>query len=162
MSTLIDTGLRITECLTIELARVDFDNLAITVKGKASKERVVPMSLDLRKILYFYVHRHRKVRFENPCLFCTSNGTVLTYRNAYRDLDIAFKKIGLDKNDMDGFFHMFRRKFARSYVKNGGDIFYLQHARGHSTLAMTRHYVEIEDSELKEMHQKTSLLSRLR
>jgi integrase/recombinase XerD len=54
--TLIDTGIRINEALNLELARVDFDNLMITVtKGKGKKERIVPMSLDLRKILHRYI-----------------------------------------------------------------------------------------------------------
>ena len=57
---------------------------------------------------------------------------------------------------------MFRRKLARLYVRNRGNIFYLMHAMGQTTLEMTQHYVEVEDAELQEMHQKTSLLSRLR
>jgi integrase/recombinase XerD len=40
ISTLIDTGLRIQECLSIELANVNFDNLLITVSGKGQKQRV--------------------------------------------------------------------------------------------------------------------------
>jgi integrase/recombinase XerD len=68
--TLIDTGIRINEALNIELDRVDFDNLTITVtKGKGKKERIVPMSLDLRKILHRYVTNHRVSKFDSPFLF---------------------------------------------------------------------------------------------
>ena len=70
--TLIDTGIRINEALNLEIARVDFDNLMITVtKGKGKKERIVPMSLDLRKILHRYVANHRNSKFDSPFLFCT-------------------------------------------------------------------------------------------
>lgn len=162
LCTLTDCGLRITECLEIELANVDFNNLLITVMGKGSKERIVPMSIELRKILYRYVQKHRFTQFDSKYLFCTSTGTTLTYRNAYRDLAAVMLSVGVDKNDIDGFFHAFRRKFARSYVKTGGNLFYLQAAMGHATLQMTKHYVEVDSEDLAAAHVKTSLLSRLR
>jgi len=162
VETLADTGLRIQECLSIELAKVNFDNLLITVTGKGQKQRVVPMSLELRKTLFQFIQKHRHTKFTSPYLFCTASGRMLSYRNTYRDVEWIFEKVGLSKSDIDGFFHMFRRKFARSYVKNGGNVLYLQQAMGHSTLEMTKTYVHVEDEELKEMHLKTSLLSRLK
>ncbi|MGH9876138.1 MAG: tyrosine-type recombinase/integrase [Nitrososphaerales archaeon] len=162
--TLIDTGIRINEALNLELARVDFDNLMITVtKGKGKKERIVPMSLDLRKILHRYVTNHRKAKFDSPFLFCTLNGTHLSHRNAMRDFENMLAKVGVSKDNIDHCFHSFRRKFARSYIKNGGNIAYLQHAMGHTTLAMTKHYIgDIPIEDLQMMHQKTSLLGRLK
>lgn len=160
--TLIDTGIRINELLTLEAARVDFNNLLMTIKGKGKKERIVPMSLELRKALHRFYTRHRHTKFESPFFFCTSNGTPMSYRNSYKDLERVFKRVRVDKAKIDGFFHQFRRKFARSYIKNGGNMFYLQHAMGHSTLMMTKHYVEVEDEELKGMHLRTSLLSHLK
>jgi integrase/recombinase XerD len=162
VSILIDCGIRINELLTIEKNRVDFDNLLITVKGKGKKERVVPMSIELRRTLHRYYTRHRFSKFESPYFFCTSNGTPITYRNAYRDLEKVFERVGVDKSEIDGFFHQFRRKFARSYIKNGGNMFYLQHAMGHSTLEMTKHYCDVEIEELQAAHLRTSLLSRLK
>lgn len=162
IETLADTGLRIQECLTIEISNMDFDNLLMKVMGKGKKERIVPMSLELRKTLYQFIHKHRHTKFTSPYLFCASSGQAVTYRNTYRAVAIIFKRMGLDKSNIDGFFHMFRRKFARSYVKNGGNVLYLQQAMGHSTLEMTKTYVHVEDEELKEMHLKTSLLSRLK
>ena len=62
----------------------------------------------------------------------------------------------------EGSFHSFRRAFAKAYVRNGGNLFYLQKALGHTTLTMSKRYVEVEVDELKETHLKVSLLSRLR
>lgn len=53
--TLIDTGLRINEALTLRRDKVDFDNLVLTVVGRGNKERIVPFSYELRKILYKYL-----------------------------------------------------------------------------------------------------------
>ena len=162
--TLIDTGIRINEALNLEIARVDFDNLIITVtKGKGKKERIVPMSLDLRKILHRYVTNHRISKLDSPLLFCTINGTPLSHRNAMRDFENMLAKVGVSKDSIDHCFHSFRRKFARNYVKAGGNVKYLQHAMGHSTLAMTMHYVgDLTIEDLMMMHQKTSLLGRLK
>src|SRR6266508_6752155 len=161
---LVDNGIRINEALNLEVSRVDFDNLMITVtKGKGKKERIVPMSLDLRKILHRYVTNHRASKFDSPFLFCTLNGTHLTHRNAMRDFENMLSKVGLTRDNIDHCFHSFRRKFARSYIKNGGNIAYLQHAMGHTTLAMTKHYIgDIPIEDLQMMHQKTSLLGRLK
>jgi integrase/recombinase XerD len=136
LSTLTDCGLRITECLEIELAKVDFHNLLITVTGKGNKERIVPMSIELRKGLYRNVQKHRFTHFDSKYLFCTSTGAKISYINAYRDLADVMLSVGVDKNDIHGFFHAFRRKFARSYVKTGGNLFYLQTVMGPATLQM--------------------------
>ena len=123
----------------LEIGRVDFDNLIITVtKGKGKKERIVPMSLDLRKILHRYVVNYRVSKLDSPLLFCTINGTPLSHRNAMRDFENMLGKVGVSKDSIDHCFHSFRRKFARSYIKNGGNIAYLQHAMGHSSLAMVQ------------------------
>jgi integrase/recombinase XerD len=162
--TLIDTGIRINECLNLERDRIDFDNLMIIVtKGKGKKERVVPMSLELRKILHRYLTNHRDCKFESNYLFCTVNGTPLSHRNAMRDFENMLKKVGVSKDNIDHCFHSFRRKFAKSYIKNGGNIAYLQHAMGHTTLAMTKHYIgDIEIEDLKLMHQKVGILAKLK
>ena len=48
---LADTGTRINEVLSLRWADVDFDNLLLLVRGKGSKERRIPFSLELRKYL---------------------------------------------------------------------------------------------------------------
>lgn len=160
---LIDTGMRINEALQLELSKVDFDKLIITVKGKGNKERVIPMSLELRKILFRYATNWRKSKFPSPIFFCTFNGTHLSYRSALRSFDSMLSKVGVSKDSIDHCFHSFRRKFAKAYIKNGGNIAYLQQAMGHSTLAMTKHYIgDIPIEDLQRMHNTTSLLGRLK
>ncbi len=60
---LLDTGIRIDEALTLTRSKIDFDSLMITVSGKGSKERVVPISLELRRILAkpLLTHNHELV-----------------------------------------------------------------------------------------------------
>ena len=51
----IDTGCRIDELLTLRREGVDLDNLLITVIGKGDKARVIPISLECRKVLYKFL-----------------------------------------------------------------------------------------------------------
>lgn len=52
---LLDTGLRLSEALSLTKESVDLDNLVIKVKGKGNKHRLVPFSLECRKVLFRYM-----------------------------------------------------------------------------------------------------------
>lgn len=155
LSLVIDTGIRISEALDLRRDKVDFDNLLLTVNGKGNKERPVPISLELRRVLWKFSQKHK---FD--LMFPNRHGGKLLYNNIRRDFLKLCKKLEIE--GFDGSFHAFRRKFARSYVKNGGNLFYLMKALGHTSLTMSKRYVEVETDDLKEMHSKTSLLSRIR
>lgn len=159
---LADTGVRISEALTLTNAGVDYDNLLTTVRGKGNKERIIPISLELRRVLYRYAQKHRYSRFPTEFFFATSTGTQLNYQNTYRDLLRVFKQCGITHEDFDGYFHMWRRKFAKGYVRNGGNLFYLQKTLGHTNIATTKIYVDVEIEDLQATHLKTSPLSRLK
>jgi integrase/recombinase XerD len=152
---LIDTGLRITEALSLQRAKVDFENMLITVMGKGGKERTIPMSLELRKVLckWFDKHGHELV-------FSTRQGGRLGYDNTLRDFKNLAKRLGIEGVRVSP--HTLRHTFAKSYVKSGGNLFYLMKALGHTTLAMSKRYVELDEQDLKEMHVKTSIMNRLR
>jgi site-specific recombinase XerD len=55
--TLLDTGVRIEEALTLERDRVDLDRLVLVVMGKGSKERPIPFSHELRRILFRHLQQ---------------------------------------------------------------------------------------------------------
>lgn len=56
---LLDGGFRIDEVLGATSSGLDLDQLLINVRGKGNKERVVPISIEMRKILWLYINRHR-------------------------------------------------------------------------------------------------------
>ncbi len=155
---LIDTGTRINEVLTLETDQINFDNLLISVIGKGNKERIVPMSIELRKILWTYSTKHRKGYSKH--FFCTRNGTLMTYNNFYKVFHRVCKAVRINHQEVDGAFHAFRRKFGREYLKNGGNVLYLQRIFGHTDLQTTKTYIEVETEDLQAIHLKTSLLAR--
>jgi site-specific recombinase XerD len=84
---LLDSGLRAAEALRLTRSDVDFDNLVLKVQGKGNKQRLVPMSLELRKLLW----RHQqRLAGHLALMFGTSHDTPVSVRNFERDL----KKIG--------------------------------------------------------------------
>ena len=156
LCTLIDTGARIDrELLSLKWEKVDLDNCLITLSGKGNKERIVPISLELRKVLCRWLGKN-----ENDLVFPTRDGHKMTYRNTLRDFDLLCARLGI--TGVQTSFHIFRHTFAVNYVRSGGNLFYLQKALGHTSLVMTRRYTELQTEDLSLMHHKTSLLTRLK
>jgi integrase/recombinase XerD len=150
---LLDTGLRIEEALTLTRERVDLDNLLLTVDGKGQKQRVVPMSLELRKVLYRWTQKH-----QFPLVFPTRGGGRLTQRNLLRDLKQWGRDVGIGSGVRVSF-HTLRHTFAVNYIRNGGDVFRLQRILGHTGLEMTRRYVNLQTADLQTVHHRLSPLS---
>lgn len=151
--TLVDTGCRIDELITLERRNVDFDNMFITVRGKGNKQRIIPMSIELRKRLFPWSQTHHF-----NLIFPSRTGRLLDYDNCLEDLKIMCHKLQVPCKA----FHGFRRAFAKGYIKNGGDIFSLQSILGHTNVETTRLYCDLNPEELKHIHWKHSILSNLR
>ena len=62
--------------MTLKRQNVDFDSLVIKVTGKGRKERIVTISIELRKA-FFRLFR----KFDFDLVFCTQRGNPLSYRN---------------------------------------------------------------------------------
>lgn len=151
--TFLDTGARINELLSLTRENVNLGGLYITLYGKGRKERVVPMSVELRKVLYRWLQLH-----DRDLVFPSNQGTKMFYTNVYKAFERMCDSVGVKRMG----FHTLRRTFARNYLRNGGNLFYLQSALGHERLETTRKYIEVELGDLQIMHSKTSILSRLK
>lgn len=151
----LDTGARINELLTLARDRVDLDNLLITVTGKGNKERIIPFSVECRKILYKWLRQHKF-----SLVFCTRHGGKIDYKNATKKFNKLLESAGVPK--CDGAWHSLRRCFATNYIRNNGNPLKLQRMLGHSTLKMTNDYVKLVTEDLSEEQQRTSVLNRFR
>jgi Phage integrase family len=84
---------------------VDFDNFAIRVHGKGNKQRLVLMSIELRKVLYRHLSKHN-----HALAFATSRGTALTPRNADGDFKVMCRKLGISSVRCS--YHTLRHSFG--------------------------------------------------
>jgi integrase/recombinase XerD len=151
---LADTGCRIDEALSIHWKNVDFDNMLVLLHGKGSKDRLVPISLELRKRLFLF---QRKTEAKDGLVFGTVGGTKQGRRNVLRDFKCLCLSLGFDPPARS--IHAMRHTFAVNYLRKGGSVFHLQKMLGHSTLEMTRRYANLMTEDLQAVHQKLSLLA---
>lgn len=153
---ILDTGLRLKEGLSLRREDTDLDSLLLTVKdGKGGKQRVVPFSVELRKVLFKYMESHIA---PSGLVFYAGNGVKLLQNNIRRDFNALCRKLHI--NGAKGGFHFLRHTMALNYVRNGGDVFRLQRILGHSTLDMTRRYVNLQTADLQAVHERLSILSQ--
>lgn len=153
---LLDTGCRISEALNLRVRDVDLDNLLVTLDGKGRKQRMVPISFELRRGLFRYINEYK--RKPDYLLFATTQETHLDRRNVLRNVKGLCKKLGFDPPART--VHAFRHTFAVNYLRRGGSVFHLQKVLGHSTLEMTRRYANLMTEDLSALHERVSLLAR--
>jgi integrase/recombinase XerD len=152
--TLLDTGMRIDEALTLRAEQVDFENMLVTVAGKGRKERKLPFSDGLRKVLWRYI----KANNPRELLFPTRDGAKLGRRVVLRDFKLLCWKLGFAPPPRT--LHALRHTFATNYIRRGGSQFMLMKILGHTTLEMTKKYVHLQTDDLRAAHDGLSLLSR--
>jgi site-specific recombinase XerD len=150
----LDTGLRFAEALSLRWEKIDLDNMVLTVHGKGGKHRVVPFSLECRKLLYRW-----KQQSTSDLVFPTRSGIQSSQRNVGRDVRLLGERAGIQGVRFSP--HTLRHTFAVSYLRAGGNVLYLQRILGHSSLEMTNRYVRsLGIDDLQAVHDKLSPLTR--
>lgn len=106
--TILDTGCRIDEPLTARVIDFDFDNLLLTVVGKGRKQRKVPFSIELRKLLFRFAQVKERAGVKSELMFGARDGGWWQHRNARRSYYCLLKRLGLPHSG----FHLLRHTFA--------------------------------------------------
>lgn len=145
-STLYYTGLRISECIHLELDHVDLQNDVIYVKcGKGNKDRNIPISKKLKIILGNYLNSFRPIS-ESTRFFTTRTGSIsASYVN--KVLNICTKQAGINKHVTA---HILRHYFASNLLKHGVDIVKIQRLLGHAHLRTTCIYIHTTIEDLRD------------
>jgi integrase/recombinase XerD len=152
---LLDTGCRISEALTLRVSEVDLENLLITLDGKGRKQRIVPFSFELRKVLFRFISDYK--RKPELLLLATRNETKLDRHVTLRDVKRLCRRLGF--NPPARTLHCFRHTMATSYIKRGGSVAALQRVLGHSSITTTMRYVHVQTADLSAAHERISLLA---
>ncbi len=157
--TFIDTGVRLSELIDLDLADISPGDWGIRVRhGKGDKERHVFMGRKLHRAMREWLSA-RGVSVAEDALFISRNGTRLDKRNVQRILQRIADRAGLQ--DVPVSPHRLRHSFAVQYIRNGGDPFSLQRILGHSNASTTSIYVNVAGKGLREAHAKASPVDRL-
>jgi integrase/recombinase XerD len=159
MMLMLDSGLRISEVLSLEAARVDWVNCAAVVMGKGRKERSVPFSARTAQALLEYARARSQRPIKGAQFFLGRTGKAIC-RSKMRKLIVRYgREAGIEGVRLSP--HTLRHTFAVLYIRNGGDSFSLQEILGHSTLEMTRQYVNLARRDVAEQHRKFSPMDSL-
>ena len=144
---LVDTGLRRAEVCALNWGDVDISSgLVRVVRGKGGKARSVVAGIKTRRALLAY-RREIDQHNEDSPLLQTQTGTRLSH-NGLRSALLRIAK----RADIHISPHALRRTFATLSLRAGMNLLQLQAMLGHSSLEMTRQYVQMVDDDLIEAH----------
>ena len=159
---LLDTGMRLSELVGMQLVDLDLERGLVKVMGKGARERVVPFGAQVQKTLWKYLQRHRPQPV-HPGLgnvFLQHDGREMTPDQVYRLIRGYGERAGLEGVRCSP--HTFRHTFAKNYLMNGGDVFSLQKILGHSSLGVVRLYVELTPEDVQARHRSFSPVDAMR
>ena len=152
------TGNRAGTIVEVRVGDIDFKNKEITLRHtKNKKAQIVPLSSKLATIIKEYLHTRRYGCGLEDFLFPNQANEQLTAEALTQSFAKYCKKRGSTKTSIHGL----RHSFALNWIRNGGNQFKLQKILGHSTLDMTRRYVALAATDLKEDYDKYSTLDAM-
>ncbi len=124
----------------------------IRVRGKGSKERIVPFGIPFKEVLKSYLPLRRQYEKSGKSyLFITKKGLPFTRQGLWKIVKKAAFLANMDKNITP---HMLRHTFATHLLEGGADLRSIQQMLGHSSISTTEIYTHTDISYLKTQHSK--------
>ena len=150
------TGGRVSEIISVKISDIsklgENETLAIRLRGKGGKERIVPVGKFAQQSLDQYLVRLRPTLLKergNEALFLNARGTKLSRQSAWSIIDAAAKRAGLLEHVTP---HSLRHSFATHLLDGGADIRVVQELLGHSSVTTTQIYTLVTIDRLRESY----------
>jgi integrase/recombinase XerC len=147
-----NTGVRLTELVTLKNGQLDQAAATMRVLGKGNKERMIPLSTPLLEEIRLY-QKEKQVsgRGVSDTLFVNDRGKALYVKYAY----LAVRKwLSLVTTINKKSPHVLRHSFATHLMNHGADLNAVKELLGHSSLAATQLYTHNSIEKLREVHKK--------
>ncbi len=146
MTLLLGTGIRVSECVGLDIPDVDFRNDGIRIHRKGGKEVVVYFGEEVREALLDYMEERSRiipVSGHEQALFLSLQSKRISVKSVenlvkkYAKLVTPLKKITP---------HKLRSTYGTSLYQETGDIYLVADVLGHSDVNTTRkHYAALDD-----------------
>jgi len=157
---LYSSGARVSELVGINIADIasaqsaDGEITTLKLRGKGSKERIVPLGSFATKAITDYLVRIRpmlaaKNSKTNTALFLNSRGARLTRQSAWNMVIRAAKDAGIEAHVSP---HVFRHSYATHLLDGGADIRVVQELLGHASVTTTQIYTLITIDKVRESY----------
>jgi integrase/recombinase XerD len=126
----------------------------VKLRGKGSKERIVPLGKFAVSAIEDYLTRTRpalaaKNSKSEPALFLNSRGKRLSRQSAWQAVLDASEKTGLSGKVSP---HVFRHSYATHLLDGGADIRVVQELLGHASVTTTQIYTLVTIDKVRESY----------
>ena len=146
---LYSTGIRVGELVNLDINDINFEERECIVYGKGEKERRVYFDAKAKLHLQDYIASRTD---SNPALFVTLDSPY--DRLKISGVEIRLRSLGRKLNLTKIHPHKFRRTMATRAIDKGMPIEQVQKLLGHSQIDTTMQYAIVNQSNVKNSHQK--------
>lgn len=148
---LYNTGIRLSELISLKESNIDIYYQQIKVLGKGNKERIIPISAELLNEIKNYIELKNKEQKQAPQLLISEKGKPLTPRSVYNFVNQYLTLVTTVQKRSP---HILRHSFATHLMNNGADLNAVKELLGHSSLAATQVYTHNTIEQLKDVYKK--------
>lgn len=148
------TGLRVSELVGLRLPDINLERGYLTVLGKGSKERAVPLGDAAAAAIREYLSRARPALLkgrDSEALFISAKRRQITRQMFWERIKFFAGKAGITKSVSP---HTLRHSFATHLLDHGADLRAVQAMLGHSDISTTQIYTHVSRERLKQIHEK--------
>lgn len=163
LEVLYATGIRVSECQSLQLQNIDFSVGILSVIGKGRKERYIPFGQYAQDALTTYIKDGRnelinKATTKTDTVFLNARGSPITTRGIHYVLAQMIKKTSLTTNVHP---HKLRHTFATHLLNEGADLRSVQELLGHENLSSTQIYTHVTKDRLQNVYMNTHPRAKL-
>ena len=147
------TGMRVSELISLKMADVNLSMNYVLCKDK-SKERVIPFGKEAEKALKQYLAGSRNMLLkgsQSEYLFTNCTGSPMSRQGFWKLIKQYAAKAGITKDITP---HTLRHSFGAHLVQNGADLRAVQEMMGHSDIATTQIYMDMNVRRVREIYAK--------
>ena len=148
---LLGTGMRVSECVGINLEHLDFDRNAVKVTRKGGNESVLYFSREVSDALKNYIEKRKKLQplaGHEHALFISQKRMRITCRAVENLLEKYTRNTITTKHITP---HKLRSTFGTHLYRESGDIYLVADVLGHRDVNTTRkHYADVGESRRRE------------
>ena len=156
--TFLDTGIRLSELLSLTLKDINLNKRSLLIHGKGGKDREVYMGKTLTKEFNKWIKKRGYFPYEDK-VFITRQGYGLKKRGLSQIIERLAGKAPIQGVRCSA--HTLRHTFATNFIRNGGDVFSLQKILGHSDIQTCMIYVHMGGKQLQEAQLRFSPVDRM-
>lgn len=142
---ILNTGLRISEILNLELTDIFLNKNKLRVIGKGNKQREIPINDEAKDIIKQAIEDRKNYNYALNVL----NSPYLFLSNKTDKLESCTIERIFNKYSNTITPHKLRHVFATNFLENGGDIRSLQQILGHGSLSTTAIYTHPTEASMR-------------